>query len=394
MTGSCSPSPRPTATRRSSTVRERSSSTARSTGTPHSASASTAALGRTLRAWNCASLSKSGSSGFRCSASTSSPQAFWLADLFSRRCQSAGFRIYGIYRIFSSGNHACCSAAGALTALGDQNHFSADRSGLIMPLPANRTRGERTFLTGRRSRRSWGAPVMSKSALWRHRRQAVAPTAAGLVTVVGVILSVHFAVQGVAHSAVLPLCGEPGTAQVPVSHVIVVMLENRSYRQVVGSQNAPYQTGLASQCGSATAMFGATHTSAANYLATSAGEFPASSPPGCGSVSKCADGSNNLYAELDSAGLSWRGYMESMPSACYGSTSSPYKIGHNPILFYTDLPKSECLANDLPVADLTAPAGAFWNDLQNQTLPAFSWVSPNMNNDADTGGSSALQAAD
>ena len=235
---------------------------------------------------------------------------------------------------------------------------------------------------------------MSKSAPWRHRRQAVGPTAAGLVTAVGLILSLLFAVQGVAHSAVLPLCGEPGTAPVPVSHVIVVMLENRSYRQVVGSQYAPYQTGLASQCGTATAMFGATHTSAANYLATSAGEFPASSPPGCGSVSKCADGSNNLYAELDSAGLSWRGYMESMPSACYGSTSSPYKIGHNPILFYTDLPKSECLANDLPVADLTAPAGAFWNDLQNQTLPAFSWVSPNMNNDADTGGSSALQAAD
>jgi phospholipase C len=45
----------------------------------------------------------------------------------------------------------------------------------------------------------------------------------------------------------------------------------------------------------------------------------------------------------------------------------------------------------LPVDDLTAESGPFWDDLQNQTLPAFSWVTPNLNNDAGQG---SLTAAD
>lgn len=188
---------------------------------------------------------------------------------------------------------------------------------------------------------------------------------------------------GESSAASLSLCGNQGTAPA-VQHVIVVMMENHSYKQVVGSSNAPYETSLASQCGNATAAFGATHTSAANYLATSAGEYPAASPPGCGSVSKCADASDNLYHQLDTAGLSWKAYMESMPSACdQKSVNESYKIGHNPAIFYTDISKTECQANDLPVSDLTVQSGAFWNDLQNQTLPSLSWVTPNEDNDGE-----------
>lgn len=194
----------------------------------------------------------------------------------------------------------------------------------------------------------------------------------------------------------LATCGNAGPAAGLVQHVILVMLENNSYRDVIGSPNAPYQTSLAAQCGSATAMFGATHTSAANYLAASAGEYPPSSPPGCGSVVACADASDNLYHQLTTAGLTWRGYEESMPSPCTTSSAGNYKIGHNPILFYTDLASAQCQAGDVPVDSLTAASGPFWDDLQNQTLPAFSWVTPNLSNDGEGPGgqASALQAAD
>jgi phospholipase C len=194
----------------------------------------------------------------------------------------------------------------------------------------------------------------------------------------------------------LSLCGNPGPAPTAIQHVIVVMLENLSYKQVVGSANAPYETSLASQCGIAPAYFGATHTSAANYLAVSAGEFPSASPPGCGSVKACADSSNNLYNQLTAAGLTWGGFMESMPSACDPSTGGEYKNGHDPIIFYTDIPAAECDANDVGVSDLTAQSGALWNDLQNQALPSFSWITPSESDDGEGAGTPAQneQAAD
>ena len=193
--------------------------------------------------------------------------------------------------------------------------------------------------------------------------------------------------------APLSLCGNAAPATpTAIQHVIVVMLENKSYKQVVGNSSAPYQTSLTTSCGVGTAMFGATHSSAANYLAISAGEFPSASPPGCGSVTACRDTSDNLYHQLDTAGLSWKSYQESMPAACTTSSSGAYKIGHNPAIFYSNIPTAECQAKDLPVADLTAQSGVFWDDLQNQTLPNFSWVTPNLNNDGE--GTGGLAAAD
>jgi phospholipase C len=191
------------------------------------------------------------------------------------------------------------------------------------------------------------------------------------------------------------MCGNSGTAP-PVKHLILVMMENQSYNQVVGSASAPYQTSLTKSCGVALDYFGATHTSAANYLAVSAGEYPSASPPGCGSVKACTDNSPNLYSQLTTAGDTWAGFMEGMPSNCDPtSVSGVYKIGHNPILFYPD-DASLCPADDIAVPSLTATSGPFYTDLQDQALPAFSWVTPDEDNDGESGGTHAqeLQAAD
>jgi PKD repeat protein len=174
------------------------------------------------------------------------------------------------------------------------------------------------------------------------------------------------------------------------------MMENLSYKSVVGSPNAPYQTSLAGQCGVATSAFGATHTSAANYLAVSAGQYPAASPPGCGSVKTCADASDNLYSQLTRAGSTWGGYVESMPTPCSPTASGDYtpqhklySIGHNPPIFYSSIPAAECRAHDVGVPDMTAQSGAFWDALQNKTLPAFSYVTPNAANNNEGIGTAA-----
>jgi hypothetical protein len=211
-----------------------------------------------------------------------------------------------------------------------------------------------------------------------------------LVTLVAVLVVVGAipAVLPVHAEGPLSLCGNTGPAPAPVKHVIVVMMENLSYKQVVGSPNAPYQTELSRQCGNPQAFFAATHASAANYLAVSAGQFPTAATPGCGSATGvCANSFDTIYNQLERAGLNWAGYIESMPSNCYPSNFGPvannhalYSVGHNPIAFFRAIPKAACEANNIAVNDLTVQSGPFWSALQDQTLPAFSWITPNAAN--------------
>src|SRR5215470_19724490 len=74
-----------------------------------------------------------------------------------------------------------------------------------------------------------------------------------------VTLAVLTAVTAVGCSAPAgqgPLCGQALAPQSVIRHVVVVMLENRSYRQVVGNPAAGYESRLARECGNATEMFG------------------------------------------------------------------------------------------------------------------------------------------
>jgi phospholipase C len=173
------------------------------------------------------------------------------------------------------------------------------------------------------------------------------------------------------------------------------MLENRSYGQVIGNAAAPYESTLARECGNAAEAFGTTHTSASNYLGASAGQYPASSVRGC-DYSACTNADESVYQQLDAGGLSWKAYEEAMPSACDKSSALPYKIGHNPPIFYTGISAAECAARDVGVASLTSTSGAFWNDLQAGTLPSLSWVTPSTAHDGQNscGGNCALSIAD
>jgi phospholipase C len=181
------------------------------------------------------------------------------------------------------------------------------------------------------------------------------------------------------------VCGNAGTPPA-VQHVLIVMLENESYDQVIGQPGvAPYQNWVAQNCGAGSEMFAATHSSAADYLAVSSGQYPAKAPSGCGSVSVCTDANGNLYSQLTTAGLSWGSFEESMPSACDKRSvpADEYKIGHNPALFYTKITAAQCKASDVGVPSLTAQSGAFYKDLQDNKLPSLSWITPNTDDDGE-----------
>jgi phospholipase C len=85
---------------------------------------------------------------------------------------------------------------------------------------------------------------------------------------------------------------------------------------------------------------------------------------------------DNVFHQVQGTARTWRSYEESMSGPCSGSGTS-YKPGHNPALFYTDLrsPVNTCALDDLP---LTPALSA---DIAADTLPTYSWITPNLCHD-------------
>jgi hypothetical protein len=81
-------------------------------------------------------------------------------------------------------------------------------------------------------------------------------------------------------------------------------------------------------------------------------------------------------ASIFGQGETWRAYQESMPSNCDKSNSGEYAERHNPPLYYTSL--SGCSASDVPYTQLAT-------DLAAGTLPAFSFITPNLIDDMHDG---------
>jgi phosphatidylinositol-3-phosphatase len=152
-------------------------------------------------------------------------------------------------------------------------------------------------------------------------------------------------------------------------HVVVLMDENLSYAQLQQSTAAPYLKSLASACGSESNMHAATHPSQPNYMAATSG---------VATVLGTHTANNNVFHQAQVTGDSWRGYNESMPSACAANTGSAptYKSGHSPAFWYTDLrsPTNTCKRNDLSMTALNA-------DIAADTLPTYAWVTPNLCDD-------------
>jgi acid phosphatase len=183
-------------------------------------------------------------------------------------------------------------------------------------------------------------------------------------------------------------CGGSGTRPTPAlsnqptfSHVFLVVEENHSYSDVIASGSMPYLNRLASQYGLATQYFANAHPSMPNYLMVTTGMMETFDDNFSGTISD-----DNIVRQLVKAGKSWRAYEESIPSAGYlGGDAPPYVRRHNPFSFLSDVQNSASQAANI------VPFSQFPSDLANNTLPQFSFVAPDVNNDAHNG---TLAAAD
>lgn len=109
-------------------------------------------------------------------------------------------------------------------------------------------------------------------------------------------------------------------------HVVIVIMENHAYGQIIGNVDAPYINSLAKSGMLLTQSYGVTHPSQPNYIALFAG-----SPLGVDSdACPIALSGENLASALTQKGLSFISYSESLPSAGYtGCTKGAYARKHN-----------------------------------------------------------------
>ena len=157
--------------------------------------------------------------------------------------------------------------------------------------------------------------------------------------------------------------------------MIVVVEENHGYSSVIGNSAMPYLNTLASQYGIATQYYADTHPSIGNYFMMTTGQIITNDDSFMGTVS-----ADNIVSHLISAGKTWKSYAESLPSVGYtGGDTSLYVRHHNPLSYFSDVVNSTVQKMNL------VPFTQFAADLNNNQLPDFSFVVPNLMDDAHDG---------
>jgi len=157
-------------------------------------------------------------------------------------------------------------------------------------------------------------------------------------------------------------------------HVFIVVEENHGYSSVIGSPDMPFLNSLANQYGLATQYYANTHPSIGNYFMMTTGQILTNDDSFSDVVSD-----DNVVRELLASGLSWRSYAESLPSVGYvGDGPDPYARRHNPLSFLSDVVGTSEQNN-------LVPFDQFATDLANGTLPSYSFIVPNLLDDAHDG---------
>jgi hypothetical protein len=171
----------------------------------------------------------------------------------------------------------------------------------------------------------------------------------------------------------------PTASQTSAGHVMVIVEENRDRDEVIGNPTMPFFNSLAAKYGQATSWMGVSHPSLPNYLALVSGSAQGQTEDATG-VS--FPGVETLGSQLTAAGISWKAYLEDLPTPAYeGARAGDYVKEHNPFAYFpgTNGPN-------------VVPGTQFASDLGSGKLPDFVWYTPNLVNDGHELSDTAVDA--
>ena len=158
-----------------------------------------------------------------------------------------------------------------------------------------------------------------------------------------------------------------------MSRIVVVLLENREYDEIVGRPAAPYINSLIGQSAVAANYHAVAHPSLPNYLALTGGSTFGFEGSDCMS---CSVSHRDLIDQLAAARISWKAYMEDLPSPCsFTQSSGGYVRRHDPFMYYRDV------AGNPDRCHFIVPITTLTRDLARHALPSFVWISPNLCHD-------------
>ena len=156
------------------------------------------------------------------------------------------------------------------------------------------------------------------------------------------------------------------------NHVFIVLEENANYSDVIGSSSMPYLNSLASDYGLATQYYANTHPSIGNYFMLTTGQIITNNDNYSGTVKV-----DNVVRHLLAAGKTWKAYEESLPHAGYTTPDvGNYARRHCPLSYLSDVIDSKTEILNL------VPFTQFATDLASGNLPQYSFITPNLCNDA------------
>lgn len=162
----------------------------------------------------------------------------------------------------------------------------------------------------------------------------------------------------------------------PSKHVVIVMEENQSYSTVVGDTTVwPNLNHLITTGALATNYYADTHPSIGNYFMLTTGQVLTN------------DDSSTKVWNVDSiarrmltAGVPFKVYAEGSSRGYVGGNTGLYLIRHNPFAMLSDIAGNQQVANQTiwPFTQLAT-------DLGDGSLPEYSFIVPDVNDDAHNG---------
>ena len=160
------------------------------------------------------------------------------------------------------------------------------------------------------------------------------------------------------------------------SHIVLVMEENQSYATVVGNTTDwPNLNNLIGNGALATNYYADSHPSIGNYFMLTAGELLTTDDS-----STTVWNVDNIARRMLASGVAFRIYAEGITQGYLGGNTGLYLIRHNPFAMLSDVAGSPQVANQC-----IWPFSQFAADLANGTLPEFSFIVPDVDDDAHDG---------
>lgn len=225
-----------------------------------------------------------------------------------------------------------------------------------------------------------GTGSFSPSVTWSASAGAISPS--GLFTApasAGAVMVTATSVQNTSISGEVTITVQTQTttpATPSSKHVVMVIEENQGYSTVVGNGNVwPHLNALIGQGALATNYYADSHPSIGNYFMLTTGQTLTTND----SSTKVWN-VDNIARRMLAAKIPFRVYAEGITNGYLGGNKGLYVIRHNPFAMLSDVAGSQQAADAVlwPFTQFTA-------DEASHALPEFSFVLPDINDDAHSG---------